>query len=422
MLANKGKFGKDNVKTLYTEYTQRTNTTVIPVTRNITNTVKKPRSAFNAHEDTPSLATNPIDQVKSTKMELDMATVVERKYEESKEVEVIDESHTDRDIVKGHTTTNKFEEVEEFDKVSNNTTFEFEEDVEFAKVFYTTTFEFEENEEFDKVFNNTNFEFEENEEDKEFDKVFNMDRDIAKGRCTYEFKEYEYEFNTDKFEQHSDHQEVPCPLLRGGCNQGEFKAFAQQWGLYAGCQGGMDERELRQQLLNCAVGPLENIMYNALGSKLDTLSESDLMEELAKLAVVKSIAVVQAVHYPAMISKENSAKKPTAHRSPAHSGHHVHSQSIPEEKAEDQVLATEVQQVKPTQQDLVAEDLAAQEEAQRVHPAQQEEDLAVHAEAAAGNILINSGGDIIAYSGGGGGTASWPTMGGPPSLTQKRTH
>ncbi len=38
-----------------------------------------------------------------------MATVVERKYEESKEVEVIDEPHTDRDIVKGHTTTNGFE-------------------------------------------------------------------------------------------------------------------------------------------------------------------------------------------------------------------------------------------------------------------------------------------------------------------------
>jgi hypothetical protein len=36
-------------------------------------------------------------------MELDMATVEERKYKESKEYEEIDESHTD--IVKGHTTT-----------------------------------------------------------------------------------------------------------------------------------------------------------------------------------------------------------------------------------------------------------------------------------------------------------------------------
>jgi hypothetical protein len=56
----------------------------------------------------------------------------------------------------------------------------------------------------------------------------------------------------------------------------------------------MDDRELRQQLLNCAVGPLEQIMYRALGSKLDTLSEFDLMEELERLALVKSVADVQA--------------------------------------------------------------------------------------------------------------------------------
>ena len=167
-------------------------------------------------------------------------------------------------------------------------------------------------------------------------------------------------------------------------------------------------------------------MYIALSSERDTLSESDLMEELERLAVVKSIADVQDVNYPAMVYVENPAKKPTTlrtpahcspthrtpahsspiHRSPAHSSHHVHSQSIYEEKARDQVLATEVQHVKPTQQDLVAEDLAAQAEAQHVHPAQQEEDLvaqeeakrvhpayqvddlAAYAVSAAGNILV----------------------------------
>jgi predicted RNase H-related nuclease YkuK (DUF458 family) len=60
---------------------------------------------------------------------------------------------------------------------------------------------------------------------------------------------------------------------------------------------------------------------------------------------------------------------------------------ISQEKADDEVLATTVQQVKPTQQDLVAEDMAAQEEAQHVHPAQQEEDLEVHAETEAGTII-----------------------------------
>ena len=59
--------------------------------------------------------------------------------------------------------------------------------------------------------------------------------------------------------------------------------FARTWRRYAGYQWEMDDRELRQQLLNCAVGPLELIMYNSLGRKLDTLSESDLIEELEKL-------------------------------------------------------------------------------------------------------------------------------------------
>ena len=71
--------------------------------------------SLSAHKDLPLPATNPIDQVKTPRMELDMATVEERKHNKSKEYEEIDESHTDRYIVKGHTTTNNFEEVKEVD-------------------------------------------------------------------------------------------------------------------------------------------------------------------------------------------------------------------------------------------------------------------------------------------------------------------
>jgi hypothetical protein len=53
----------------------------------------------------------------------------------------------------------------------------------------------------------------------------------------------------------------------------------------------MDVRELRQQLLNCADGPLEATMYDALGSKVDTLSETNLMGELEKLSVEEIVAV-----------------------------------------------------------------------------------------------------------------------------------
>ena len=51
--------------------------------------------------------------------------------------------------------------------------------------------------------------------------------------------------------------------------------------------------------------------WDALGSKVDTLSETDLMEELEKLAVVKTVAVVQAVDYPAMIPEEKPVQQTT---------------------------------------------------------------------------------------------------------------
>jgi hypothetical protein len=81
---------------------------------------------------------------------------------------------------------------------------------------------------------------------------------------------------------------------------------------------GIDERELRQELLNCAVGPLEDLMYDALGAKVDSLSEPDLLVELEKLATVKTGTEVQAMDYPAMITMKNPVQQPTAHSSPAH--------------------------------------------------------------------------------------------------------
>jgi hypothetical protein len=80
----------------------------------------------------------------------------------------------------------------------------------------------------------------------------------------------------------------------------------------------MDERELRQELLNCAVGPLEDVMYDTLGGKIDSLSETDLLDELEKLATVKTGTEVQAVDYPAMITTMNPVQQPTAHSSPTH--------------------------------------------------------------------------------------------------------
>ena len=97
--------------------------------------------------------------------------------------------------------------------------------------------------------------------------MFNIDRDITKGHTTFQFKE-------DREDEDYKLQEVPCPLLRGGCNQDEFLAFTQQWSLYRGYHSGMDEREIRRQLLNSIDGPLEDDMYDVLGSNVNTDIES----------------------------------------------------------------------------------------------------------------------------------------------------
>ena len=106
------------------------------------------------------------------------------------------------------------------------------EEEEFDKVFHSTACEFDEDEEFARVFNMTAFEFNENEGAREFDKVF----------------------YTDTVEQDSGYQEVLCQLLRGGCSQDDFKTFTQKWSLYAGCSDEIDDRELRQELLNLCIG------------------------------------------------------------------------------------------------------------------------------------------------------------------------
>jgi hypothetical protein len=106
----------------------------------------------------------------------------------------------------------------------------------------------------------------------------------------------------------SNLQEMPRPVLREECSKEEFQSFTQQWSLYARYHSGMDVGELRQQLLNSADGPLEAAMYDALGSKVDTLSQTDLLDKLEKLAVVQVIAVVNDVNYSTLINKSSEEK------------------------------------------------------------------------------------------------------------------
>ena len=69
----------------------------------------------------------------------------------------------------------------------------------------------------------------------------------------------------------------------------------------------MDDRELRRQLLSCIDGTLEDAMYDALGYKINTSTETDMMTELGKLAVDEQFTVeeiITVVENMYMIHKE----------------------------------------------------------------------------------------------------------------------
>ena len=74
--------------------------------------------------------------------------------------------------------------------------------------------------------------------------------------------------------------------------------------------------ELRHQLLNSIDEPLKNDMYDVLGSNTITMSETDMLDVVEKLAVEK---IIEYVNYPTRVSKENPVQLAPAQRSPAHS-------------------------------------------------------------------------------------------------------
>jgi hypothetical protein len=121
----------------------------------------------------------------------------------------------------------KYKDVEEFESLFHSNNCQLTEDVEFAR-----------------MYNMTAFQYDEMERVHDFNRAF--DADVA--------------------EQDSGYQEVVCPTLEGGCNMDEFEMFAQMWRQYAGHHDETDSRELRQELLNCTVGPLEEVMYKTLGA------------------------------------------------------------------------------------------------------------------------------------------------------------
>ena len=123
--------------------------------------------------------------------------------------------------------------------------------------------------------------------------MFNADRTLATEYEEYvEYGEYE-EFDTKEYITTIGEIFVPRLWTHGGCNQEEFQAFTHQWSLYRGCHSGMDDRELRYQLLDSINGPLEDAMYEIFGSKIYTIPDTILLEELEEVAVKCFIRMFQ---------------------------------------------------------------------------------------------------------------------------------
>jgi hypothetical protein len=116
----------------------------------------------------------------------------------------------------------------------------------------------------------------------------------------------------------NSHEEVRAPRLWicGGYSQDEFQAFKHQWSLFRGYHSGMEDMELRYQLLDSINGPLEDAMYDAFGDETYTIPDNRMLEELEKFAVKE---IIKHVKYPTKISEKNPVKLPPAHRSTAHS-------------------------------------------------------------------------------------------------------
>jgi hypothetical protein len=114
--------------------------------------------------------------------------------------------------------------------------------------------------------------------------MYNTEGDIAKEYVEYEVhKEHNEEFNTDRsiVKGHiNSYEEVRAPRLWicGGHSQNEFQSFKHQWSLFRGYHRGMDDGELRYQLLDSISGPLEDAMYEAFGNRTYAIPEGDPQE------------------------------------------------------------------------------------------------------------------------------------------------
>merc|ERR1711888_247388 len=92
-------------------------------------------------------------------------------------------------------------------------------------------------------------------------------------------------------------EKVPMPQIKLGVSQDEFSYFQDEWTSYKRSSGITDETETRDQLRAACNEDLRKNLFNCLGSKLKTLTEQEMMDEIKKLAVLAQNNLVKMVQF-----------------------------------------------------------------------------------------------------------------------------
>ena len=95
-------------------------------------------------------------------------------------------------------------------------------------------------------------------------------------------------------------EKVPRPQIKLGIGQDEFSYFKNRWISYKRSCGITDETETRDQLRSACNEDLNRGLYNCLGSKLETLTEQQMLDEIEKFAVESQNNLVNVVHLLAL--------------------------------------------------------------------------------------------------------------------------
>jgi hypothetical protein len=100
---------------------------------------------------------------------------------------------------------------------------------------------------------------------------------------------------------------IPRPEISGDCSQEDFKFFTRKWDQYVRSSNEKDGHKLKDQFTNCPDDTLISALYKALGDRIDTISVADLLKEIEVLAVVQQSNNINTL---AMISAKQERDKP----------------------------------------------------------------------------------------------------------------